>query len=84
MEIINKKFSENSHIPLKEQEKARHIYKKDLIQPRDGDGELNREFLEVHGAKNIRISEHDIRRVAKHNPCLERKLTEQFKEQQRK
>ena len=83
MEIWQNKYKANSRIPRDEIKKQQHIHRKDLIQPRDGNGELNREFLEVHGAKNVRISEHDIRKVAKHNPSLERKLTEQFKKQQK-
>ena len=84
MEIWQNKYKENSCIPKSEIKKQQHIHRKDLIQPRNSDGELNREFLEVHGAKNVRVSEHDIRQAGKHNPRLERKLTEQFKKQQRR
>ena len=84
MEIINRKYKENSRTPISEIKKQQHQHRKDLIQPRDGNGELNREFVEVHGVKNVRLSEHDLRTMSRKSPRLERRLTEQYKRQQRK
>ena len=83
MEIINRKYKDNSRIPISEIKKQQHIHKRDLLQPRNNDGELNPEFVQQHGAKNVKISEHDLRTMSRKSPRLERQLTEQFKKQQR-
>ncbi|HEC64587.1 MAG TPA: hypothetical protein ENI23_04785 [bacterium] len=78
--IIKKKYKGHSRTPISEIKKQRHLHKKDLIQPRIG-GEVNPKFLKEYGAKNIRISEHDIRKMESRNPRFARKLAEDFKKQ---
>ena len=82
VEIFKKRFKGTSHIPIEEIKKQQNKHKKNLIQPRDRDGELNPEFLHYYGAKNIRITEHDIRKMERKNPRYAKKLAEDFKKQQ--
>lgn len=58
-------------------------YKKELLQPRV-EGELNPKFLSVYGTKNIRVSEHDIKKMEKKNPRYAKKLEEVWKKQRRR
>lgn len=60
-----KKYKENSHRTIAEIQDMQKKHAKDLIQPRDGDGELNPAFIKVHGTKNLNITEHDIKVMAK-------------------
>jgi len=59
---IFKKFSK---VPKKEIERLQKKYHKELLQPRLLDGELNMEFLKEYGAKNIRLTTHDIAQMYK-------------------
>ena len=78
--IITKKFKQNSRQPIEEIKRQQAKHKRDLIQPRI-EGELNPEFLKEYGAKNIRVSEHDIKKMEHKNPNYARKLSEHFKRQ---
>ena len=78
--IINRKFKGHSRQPISEIKKMQHKHKKELIQPRI-EGEINPKFLKEYGAKNIRISEHDIKKMEKKNPRYARKLVRDFKKQ---
>ncbi len=81
--IIKKKYGEHSRQSISEIKKQRHIHKRDLIQPRVG-GEINPKFLKEYGAKNIRISEHDIRKMENKNLKYAKKLARDFKNQNAK
>ncbi len=78
--IIKKRFKGNSRTPISGIKRQQHIHKKDLIQPRIG-GEVNPKFLKEYGAKNLRISEHDIRKMESRNPRYAKKLARDFKNQ---
>jgi len=82
VEIFKKRFKGTSHIPIEEIKKQQARHKKDLTQPRDQNGELNPEFLHYYGAKNIRITEGDIKRMERKNPRYAKKLAEDYKRQQ--
>ncbi len=82
MEIWHKKYKENSHIPIEEIKRQRQKHAKDLIQPRI-EGELNPEFMRAYGAKNVKISEYDIRQTEKKSISMGRKLAEAYKKQKR-
>jgi len=64
------KFKENSHRTRAEIEDMQKKHAKDIIQPRDCEGNLNPEFLRNHGTKNLRITEHDIKVLAKKDLSL--------------
>lgn len=81
MILIKKKYKEHSHQSIEEIKRQQHKYKKDLIQPRDEGGELSQEYLKEYGSKNLRITEHDIRKMERKNPRFARKLTQDFKKQ---
>ncbi len=55
-------------------------HRKDLIQPRV-EGDVNPEFVREYGGKNIRVSEHDIRKMERKSPKLARELVDKFKKQ---
>lgn len=80
IEIIKRKYGRHSHIPLKEIKKMRQRHGKALIQPRI-EGELNREFLREYGAKNLRITEHDVKRMEKKDHNCAKKLVKVFEKQ---
>lgn len=78
--IITRKFKEHSHIPIEKIKKMQNKHRKDLIQPRIG-GEINPDFVKEYGSKNIRVSEHDIKKMERKSPKLARELVDKFKKQ---
>ena len=62
--ILKKKFKEHSRQPIEKIKKMQHIYSRDLIQPRI-EGELNPEFVQEYGAKNLNIDYHDVKHIEK-------------------
>lgn len=60
-----KQFKENSHQKIEDIKKQQAKHKKDLIQPRDENREINEKYLMTHGTKNLNVSEYDINRMAK-------------------
>ena len=82
--IIKKRFKETSRRTIEEIKKQQHKHQRDIIQPRDSDGELNPNYVKSHGARNLNISQHDIKRIARKGGIkMERYLTETFKRQQK-
>ena len=75
-------FKEHSHIPKKEIERLQKKYHKELLQPRLPDGELNTEFLEVYGIKNIRLTIHDVIMMRKKNEKYANVLAKALKSQE--
>ncbi len=78
--VINRKFKGHSRQPISEIKKMQRKHRRELIQPRR-EGEINPEFLREYGSKNIRISEHDIRKMERKNPRFAEKLRNDFKKQ---
>ena len=76
-----KKFKEHSHIRIDEIERLQRKYRKEILQPRLENGELNPEFLKEYGLKNIRITLHDVLTTKKKNPEYGKILTKAFEEQ---
>lgn len=82
--IHTRRYKETSHHPIEKIREQQHKHRKDIIQPRDSEGELNQDYIRQHGVRNLNISEHDIRKVSKtRDKKMERYLTERFKEQQK-
>lgn len=81
MEIIKKQFKEFSHQPIEKIKEMQARHKDDLIQPRI-DGELNPEFVEKYGTKNINVSSYDVEKMAKKShrlaEVLDNKRRQQF------
>jgi len=64
MEIIKKRFKENSHQPIEKIKEMQAKYKNDLEQPRV-DGDINPRYVELYGAKNLNVSGQDVEQMAK-------------------
>ena len=81
--IHTRRYKETSHQPIEKIREQQHKHKKDIVQPRI-EGEINPEFIRQHGARNLNISQHDIRKIARKGGVkMERYLTETFKRQQK-
>jgi len=74
MEIINRKYKEFSHQSIEKIKEMQHRHARDLIQPRDSDGELNPDFVREYGAKNLNITSHDVNKMAHKSINLAKKL----------
>ena len=76
------KFKEHSHIPISEIERQQRRHRKDLLQPRLSNGELNPDFLKEYGPKNIRLTIYDVIEMRKKNPKYADQLAAILKKQE--
>lgn len=81
MEINKRQFKENSTQRIEDIKRMQAKYKDDLIQPRT-EGELNPEFVQRYGTKNINVTSHDVERMAKQSHRLAEVLDNQRRERQ--
>jgi len=81
IQIFKKKYKEHSHQTIEEIKRQQGIHFKDLIQPRYSDGNLNLEFLNIYGCKNITITEHDIKYVERFGRKFIQRVIDKFKQQ---
>ena len=72
--IINKRHKEFSHQTRDDIKRAQKKHEKSIIQPRDREGNIDLSYLKEYGAKNLRVSEQDIRVMSKKKPDFARKL----------
>lgn len=81
MEIINRKYKENSHQPTEKIKEMQAKHRDDLVQPREG-GEINPRYVELYGSKNINPTSHDVEYLAKKShrlaDVLDNKRRQQF------
>jgi hypothetical protein len=82
MEILNRKYKENSHQRIADIKEMQAKHKRDLIQPRV-EGEVNPEFVQEYGAKHLNVSSHDVDRMAKKSQRLAGILDQKRRQQER-
>jgi hypothetical protein len=75
--MIIKRFKENSHIPISEIRRQQAKHKIDLIQPRNGDGEINPDFVQHYGVKNLNVTKHDVQSMSHKSLKFSKILDEQ-------
>lgn len=76
MEILKKRFKNHSHQTIEDIKRMQHIYRKDILQPRLPDGNLNPDFVRHWGVKGLRIDNKDVKYIARKDRSLLKKLDE--------
>jgi len=65
MEFLIKKYKDVSHQSIEKIKQMQRKHSRDIIQPYDQEGKVNPEYLKYYSAKNMRVSDDDIRYLAK-------------------